>query len=64
MRPRLFAYILDTLVKAFQIKLTIELRNIPRMADFTVWGEAIARAMGYQPTEFVNAYYEILRSKM
>ena len=28
------------------------------MADFTTWGEAIARAMGYQPMEFVNAYYE------
>ena len=28
------------------------------MADFAVWGEAIARAIGYKPMEFVNAYYE------
>ena len=28
------------------------------MADFAVWGEAIARAMGYKPMEFVNAYYD------
>jgi hypothetical protein len=28
------------------------------MADFTVWGEAIDRAMGYKPMEFVNAYNE------
>jgi hypothetical protein len=27
------------------------------MADFAFWGEAIASAMGYQPIEFVNTYY-------
>jgi DNA polymerase elongation subunit (family B) len=58
MRPKLFGYILDMLVKTLQIKLSIKLSNLPRMADFTVWGEAVARAMGYQPMEFVNAYYD------
>jgi hypothetical protein len=28
------------------------------MADFSVWGEAIARAIGYKPLEFLNAYFE------
>ena len=32
--------------------------NLPRMADFTVWGEAISRRLGYQPNEFYNAYME------
>ena len=45
-------------MKALQIKPTIELTNLPRMADFGVWGEAIARAIGYKPMEFVNAYNE------
>ncbi len=27
------------------------------MADFAVWGEAIARAIGYKPMEFIEAYY-------
>jgi hypothetical protein len=58
MRAKLLGYILDMLVKALQIKLSIELSNLPRMADFAVWGEAIARAMGYKPMEFVNAYNE------
>jgi DNA polymerase, archaea type len=58
MRPKLLGYILDTLVRTLQIKSTIKLSNLPRMADFTVWGEAIARAMGYKPMEFVNAYNE------
>lgn len=26
------------------------------MADLAVWGEAIARAMGYRPIEFIDAY--------
>ena len=58
MRPKLFGYILDMLVKTLQIKPSIKLSNLPRMADFTTWGEAVARAMGYQPMEFVNAYYD------
>jgi hypothetical protein len=28
------------------------------MGDFAKWGEAIARAMGYKPLEFINAYFE------
>ena len=28
------------------------------MADFAIWGEAIARTMGYNDLEFINAYYE------
>ena len=58
MRPKLLGYILDTVVKALQIISTIVLSNLPRMADFAVWGEAIARGMGYNPMEFVNAYNE------
>jgi Bifunctional DNA primase/polymerase, N-terminal len=57
-RPKLLGYILDTLARTLQIKPTITLSNLPRMADFTVWGEAIARAMGYKPMEFVIAYNE------
>jgi hypothetical protein len=45
-KPELLAYILDTLVKALQIKPTIQLTNLPRMADLAIWGESIARVMG------------------
>jgi hypothetical protein len=58
-RPKLFAYILDTLVKAIQMKPTIkELSRLPRMADFATWGEGIARAMGYNKMEFIRAHYD------
>jgi len=58
LRPQLLGYILDILVKAMQIKDTIHLQDLQRMADFTLWGEAIARAMGYKDKEFIKAYYE------
>jgi hypothetical protein len=60
LRPRLLAYIFDMLTKAIQIKDTVNLRNLPRMADFALWGEAISRAMGYEPTKFIKYYYENL----
>ena len=41
-----------------QIKETIKLSDLPRMAEFALWGEAIARALGYEPLRFINAYYE------
>ena len=58
LRPKLLGYIFDILVKTLQIKPTVRLNDLPRMADFAIWGEAIARAMGHKPMEFVNAYYD------
>ena len=58
LRPQLLAFILDTLVKALQIKPTIKLNDLPRMADFALWCEAIARALGYKELEFIQAYYD------
>jgi hypothetical protein len=58
LRPRLLGYIFDILVKTLQIKSSIKLNDLPRMADFALWGEAIARAMGYQDLELINAYYD------
>jgi hypothetical protein len=58
LRPGLLAYICDILARALEIKPTLRLQDLPRMADFAIWSEAIARAMGYQDLEFLNAYYE------
>jgi hypothetical protein len=60
MKPGLLGYIFDILVKALSIKPTIKLERKPRMADFTVWAEAIARAMGCKELEFLEAYYSVL----
>ena len=58
LRPKLLGFVFDTLVKALEIKPTIKLNDLPRMADFAIWGEAIARAMGYKELQFINAYYD------
>jgi hypothetical protein len=56
--PKLLGYLLDIIVKAMQIRPTIKLNDLPRMADFAKWCEAISRAMGYENMEFINAYYK------
>ena len=57
-KPNLLAYILDTLVKAMQIKPKLKLTRLSRMADFTEWSEAISQAIGYKEMSFVEAYNE------
>jgi hypothetical protein len=39
------------------IKPAVKLDSLPRMTDFALWGEALARAMGYEDMEFINAYF-------
>jgi DNA polymerase, archaea type len=56
LRPKLLGFIFDILVKTLQIKPSLKLSHLPRMADFAVWGEAVARAMDYKPMEFLDAY--------
>ena len=66
--PKLLGYIFDILAKTMQIKdqlqQTGELEGkLERMADFSFWGEAAARAMGYNPMEFLNVYSENLKNQ-
>ena len=56
MKPGMLRQIFDILSKAIVIKKDIKIKNLPRMADSTVWGEAFARAMGYKENEFLTAY--------
>ena len=58
LKPKLLGYIFDVLVKALQIKESLKLDNMPRMADFALWGEVIGRAMDYEPLDFLNIYYK------
>jgi hypothetical protein len=54
--PVILSGVFDTLVKTLNIKPTIKLDNLPRMADFALWGSAIAEALGYKKEEFLEAY--------
>ena len=57
-KPQVLGYILDVLVKAMQIKQTLHLQKLPRMADFAEWSEAISQALGYPPMSFIEVYAE------
>jgi|Deesub1362B_J571_1020462.scaffolds.fasta_scaffold00148_102 hypothetical protein len=63
--PYIFRAMLDTIPKAMSIlpEVRAELKRLPRMADFCVWGEAIARALGYSPFEFYNSYMSRIRDQ-
>jgi len=54
--PEILGGILDVLVKALNLYPKVEIDKLFRMADFTRWGYAIAKAMGRDPEEFVEAY--------
>jgi len=58
MRPRLVGAMFDALSKAMTIRPTVRLHSSPRMADFAIWGAAIAEALGHHRDEFLNAYQD------
>ncbi len=55
-RPMIFGAMLDVLCKAMAIYPTIKLSKLPRMADFCVWGYAVAEAAGIGGQCFLDAY--------
>lgn len=61
--PLILGGVLDALVKALQIKPSIRLNATPRMADFAVWGCAIAEALGHSKEEFIEAYQINIRKQ-
>jgi hypothetical protein len=66
--PKLLGCIFDIVARTMQIKHQLQQSGelegkLERMADFSFWGEAAARAMGYEPMEFLKAYGENLRNQ-
>lgn len=62
-RPNILGGIFDVLSKAIGIKTTINIQKLPRMADFAVWGCAIAEALGNTQEQFLNAYYANIKGQ-
>ena len=55
---------LDVLVKAIQLYPTVKADRLFRMADFTRWGCAIAKALGRTEEEFIAAYESKVKSQI
>ncbi|MGA1841106.1 MAG: CHC2 zinc finger domain-containing protein [bacterium] len=56
--PYILQGVFDTFSKAIESVDNIVLNCKPRMADFSIWGSAIAKVLGYEQGEFLDAYKE------
>jgi len=56
--PSLLGAIFDVIVKAIQIRPSVVLKDTPRMADFAMWGYAIAEAIGCGGEVFIKHYFQ------
>lgn len=54
--PGILGAACDALSRAMCIKPTITVKSLPRMADFALWGAALAIALGYTQEDFLTAY--------
>ena len=61
-QPTVFAGLLDLFADALRILPTVTLSRKQRMADFERLGEAVARALGFEPGEFQRQYAELVRA--
>ncbi len=57
-KPVILGGIFSVLSKAMGLIEGIDLKEFPRMADFAEWGCAIAKALGYEQEDFLEAYDE------
>lgn len=54
--PSILGGCLDVLAKAMELKPSLKVDNLPRMADFALWGTAISKALGKRQSTFIRAY--------
>ena len=59
---RILGSVLDTVAAAMRILPSVELDEVPRMADFAYWGEAVGQALGWPEQSFRSAYARNRRS--
>ena len=62
-RGSILGGIFNVLSLAMKKKDDIKLTELPRMADFAVWGCAIAQGLGYRQEQFLDAYFENIKAQ-
>jgi hypothetical protein len=55
-RAEILGGIFDVLVKTLRVKSKIKQKNLPRMADYCLWGMAAGEALGFGANTFLSAY--------
>lgn len=62
--PKILGGIYDVLVQSLFLVSSTEVEQPPRMADFTLWGSCIAKALGYTQQQFLDAYYKNIKESV
>ena len=55
-RPRILGGVLDAIVGGLRELPSVHLAELPRMADYALWGEAVGRGLGWGPETFLATY--------
>ena len=63
LRAKAIGYICKTLADAMKIvdEIEKEITERPRMADFAIFGESLARSMGYEKNIFLSSYLKLAK---
>jgi hypothetical protein len=56
--PRILGAVLDAIVGGLRELPSVNLKSLPRMADFAEWGEATSRGLGWGAGTFVSTYMD------
>ena len=56
LQPRILGGLLDVVTGAFRELPSVQIADLPRMADFARFGEAVGRALGSPANTFLSAY--------
>jgi energy-coupling factor transporter ATP-binding protein EcfA2 len=54
--PRILGGVLDAIVGGLRELPTVDLQELPRMADYAEWGEATSRGLGWGAGTFIASY--------
>ena len=54
--PRILGGVLDAIVGGLRELPSVDLKELPRMADYAEWGEATSRGLGWGAETFVSTY--------
>ena len=55
-RPRILGAVFDAIVGGLHALPSVHLAELPRMADYAMWGEAVGRGLGWAPETFLSTY--------
>jgi hypothetical protein len=55
-RPRILGAVFDAIVGGLRELPSVHLDELPRMADYAMWGEAVGRGLGWAHESFLSTY--------